>query len=70
MAADIRLPSGYPAGKTGGQLKMKKGEDVIKGKDPAEMGGISLSLRQLSVWFVLISVPCCSVCGSALQNGM
>lgn len=24
MAADIRLPSGYPAGKTGGQLKMKK----------------------------------------------
>lgn len=24
MAADIRLLSGYPAGKTGGQLKMKK----------------------------------------------
>lgn len=24
MAADIRLPSGYPAGKTGGQLKMNK----------------------------------------------
>ena len=39
MAADIRLPSGYPAGKTGGQLKMKKKERMsLKEKTQLKWG--------------------------------